>query len=124
MKNIPQQYDEIYLQACISDSDRDDLAWHGVTWSSDLIHQDDVKYLLATPEREVAAELLEVLRTVAPYVGHYHENLAKIVGDAYDSNPLDGLLAPLGFFSNLDRANELRDMVSAAIAPIIAPDMT
>ncbi len=69
MKNIPQQYDEIYLQACISDSDRDDLAWHGVTWSSDLIHQDDVKYLLATPEREVAAELLKACKLAVKSMG-------------------------------------------------------
>lgn len=58
----------------------------------------------------------EVLKEVAPYVGHYHERLARIVGDAYDQNPTEGLLEALGFFKNLEKSKELRKKVADAIA--------
>ena len=58
---IPQEYGEIYLQVNLEEWDSIEYEWNGVTWCSDLIYDDDVKYLLATPEREAAPKLLEAL---------------------------------------------------------------
>lgn len=65
---------------------------------------------------EAAPVTYEVLKEVAPYVGHYHERLARIVGDAYGQNPTEGLLEALGFFKNLEKSKELRKKVADAIA--------
>jgi hypothetical protein len=52
-------YGVIYLQA----SPHREIE---TTWCSDQITDDDIKYLLATPEREAAPELLEALEGVMP----------------------------------------------------------
>ena len=61
---IPQEYDGIYLQVNLEEWDSIEYEWNGVTWCSDLIYDDDVKYLLATPEREAAPEMLEALEKI------------------------------------------------------------
>ena len=52
------EHDVIYLQ---TDEAAESLGLEGVTWCQDKINDGDTKYLLATPEREAAPELLEAL---------------------------------------------------------------
>ena len=63
-------HDVIYLQ--ISDSD-EPIRIDETTWCSDKINDGDVKYLLATPEREAAPEMYEAVRKA--------EQLATIATD-------------------------------------------
>ena len=56
--------DVIFLQV---DNEYDGIGnfeYEGVTWSQDKINDGDAKYLLATPEREVASELFEACQEI------------------------------------------------------------
>ena len=52
-------HDVIYLQ--ISNPD-EPIRIDETTWCSDKINDDDIKYLLSTPEREAAHEMYKALR--------------------------------------------------------------
>ena len=56
------EHDVIYLQ---TDEAAESLGLEGVTWCQDKINDGDIKYLLATPEREAAPDLLEYGRMLA-----------------------------------------------------------
>jgi len=59
-----EHHDVIYLQ---TDNEFDGIGnpeYEGVTWSHDQINDHDAKYLLATPEREVASELGKALQNL------------------------------------------------------------
>ncbi len=55
------EHDVIYLQHGESPIRLEEV---GITWCQDEINAGDTKYLLATPEREAAPELLEALEDI------------------------------------------------------------
>ncbi len=54
----------IYLQ---TDEESEQYSYEGVTWCVDQINTDDKQYILSTPEREVASDLLKTLKHAAAY---------------------------------------------------------
>ena len=88
------KYNVIYLQM---DKEAEYFYDEGVTWCIDKINDTDIKYLLATPEREAAPDLLEALETIGGYPA----------------------LSPLDPISALD---DMRQIARAAIAQAVAQD--
>ncbi len=54
----------IYLQ---TDEEAEQYSYEGVTWCVDQINTNDKQYILSTPERAVASDLLKTLKHAAAY---------------------------------------------------------
>jgi len=83
--------DKIWVESC--DDEWDSGVW-GQSWENDT----DVKYLLATPERELASELVEATKELRRAQKAYMMNrgvdrLGQIVGEA--AKAVDAVLAKL-----------------------------
>ena len=67
MKYEFAKHDQIWLQKS---------EYPEITWCQYKIYDDDVEYLLATPERKAASDVLKILKDfVEPYKGlHLHAN--------------------------------------------------
>ena len=90
------EHDVIYLQHGESPIRLEEV---GITWCADKINDGDTKYLLATPEREAAPDLLEALDC---FLQDYH-NGNNLIDAAYKASvaiiraapPADGADATL-----------------------------
>ena len=61
----------IYLQ---TDEEAEQYSYEGVTWCVDQINTNDKQYILSTPEREAASDLLEALRHLLEEALQTNEN--------------------------------------------------
>lgn len=66
-----KQHDAIYLQ-------KEDF--EEMTWCADQINDDDVKYLLATPEREAAPRLHKMVKLFYEWLSGQYNPSALAVG--------------------------------------------
>jgi hypothetical protein len=84
-----QHHDVIYLQTGGEGyEDWENFEYEGVTWCQDQINDHDAKYLLATPEREVAEDLGKALQNlllgcaIADSLGELSEHVDGSLMDA------------------------------------------
>ncbi len=68
-------YDVIYLQ---TGKNIESLEEEGITWCQDRIEDGDTKYLLATPEREAAPELLEACQELVQAMVDYQMDVEDL----------------------------------------------